>query len=50
MDDTDGTGTSSRPLSVEHTTSASEDAPEVRMEEVVPPNLLPTLPTAGHRC
>ena len=44
LDETDGTGTSSRPQSVDRTTSASEDVPDVRMEDPVLPSLLPSLP------
>lgn len=41
LDEIDGTGTSSQAHSVAHTTS---DAHDVRMEDPIPPSLLPTLP------
>ena len=44
LDETDGTGTSSRPQSVNCTTSASEDVPDIRMQDPVLPSLLPSLP------
>ena len=43
MEETDGTGTSSRQLSIDHATSASDDCTDVRMEEPVPPSVLPTV-------